>query len=87
MINFKACGYRNLQDFSPPSGGGLNWDNRISSLVNNQTTGTVSKFWDFTNGTSYLGDQKAYGYRENLVYDSAASGGTWNDRISRVFVC
>ncbi|MEU8421705.1 hypothetical protein AB0C15_12600 [Micromonospora sp. NPDC048835] len=54
---------------------------------NNRASGTVSTFWDNANATGLLGYQHAYGYRANLAYDSAAIGGTWNQRIEAVRVC
>ena len=82
---FFNCGTVAMVDFPFPSGG--NWSNTISSLVNNQTAGTISYFWDDTNKTIYLGQQHSYGYRDNLSLDSAASGGNWDNRISMIQVC
>ena len=63
------------------------WDNAVSSLVNNQSSGTISHFYNYTNTTGYIGQQHAYGYRDNLALDTSSSGGNWDNKISRVFVC
>jgi hypothetical protein len=84
-LSLWACGYVNLTSHAYPDGG--SWSDRPSSIVNNQTSGTVSFFWDGTDGSGYLGPQHSYGYRENLSLDVAESGGNWDNRMSRVFVC
>lgn len=82
MAGYYYCGFYNLDYRYWP--GHQWWDtmtNTISSLVNNQTTGTVSVFWDnsYDNGPWF--SETAYGYRDNLVIDG------WNDRISYILVC
>ena len=56
-------------------------NNDTSSLVNNQTAGTISVFWDSLSTYGDWFQQHAYGYRDNLVIDG------WNDRISTVLIC
>lgn len=64
----------------------LFWSHRsmwleISSLVNNQTIGTASGFWENSTMTGPVLWETAYGYRDNLVVDG------WNDRIGFISVC
>lgn len=75
--------YNGCKDVTLPS----YFRNRTQSIKNNRASGTVSTFWDNANASGLLGYQHAYGYRANLAYDSAATGGTWNLRIEAVRVC
>lgn len=70
------CGWTNLGAYPYPGGG--TWADKASSLVNNQTGGAVSFFYD--NGVQVL-DQHSYGYRDNLAYDGV------NDIIDAIRVC
>ena len=84
--DFYYCGFYPLGPRVWP-GSSTNWsygrgmEDSISSLVNNQTPGTVSVFWDSVFGFGSYFTQVAYGYRDNLGIDG------WNDRISSIKVC
>lgn len=81
--DFYYCGFYGLgQRIWPGSGWpGKSLSNSISSLVNNQTRGTVSVFWDSVFSIGSYFTEVAYGYRDNLGIDG------WNDRISSIKVC
>ncbi|MEU1607179.1 peptidase inhibitor family I36 protein [Micromonospora matsumotoense] len=72
------------RDFDLTRWSASNW---ASSIVNNRPSGTVSTFWDNTNSTGLIGYQHAYGFRQNLAFDTASIGGTWDNRISSMRVC
>lgn len=76
---FYYCGFVDLEGLPWTLGWG-DVDNDASSLVNNQTSGTTSVFWDVEGGRASL-SQHSYGYRDNLVIDG------WNDRITYILVC
>jgi hypothetical protein len=74
-IDLFYCGYVNLF-----------WERlsmwrEISSLVNNQTIGTVSAFYETSSSRNPLFWETAYGYRDNLAVDG------WNDQIGYIHVC
>jgi hypothetical protein len=79
---FSACRTVNLVNYG--------FNDRASSIVNNQTPGTVSYFYDSSAPNISL-RQHAYGYRDNLMLDYAEIpgpwGNNWNDRIDRISVC
>jgi hypothetical protein len=81
-LGLYSCRNHNLADYG--------FQDRASSLVNNQTPGTMSYFYDGAAANISL-RQHAYGYRDNLMLDYAAvpgpHGNNWNDRIDRVRVC
>jgi hypothetical protein len=79
-LGFYYCRTVNLADWG--------FSNITSSLINNQTDGTVSYFYDdaYSSSTPILA-QRAYGYRQDLAYDTASDGNNSNDRIDRIKVC
>ena len=79
--NFYYCGFDRLSNNYWSGAFVDSVNNDASSLVNNQTSGTISVFWDDILGGGPSFQQHSYGYRDNLVIDG------WNDRISRVLVC
>ena len=88
-LTWTECGHGviNIGNKAFP-GGGL-WRDKISSVMNNQTSGTWSTFYDWYigGGWDYLKGLKAYGYWRDLAYDTADDGSHMNDRIDGVFVC
>jgi peptidase inhibitor family I36 len=83
-LAFYYCGYVDLYKYR------LNassyWNNKVSSIWNNQSGGVVSWFYD-TNYGGLLGTVSAGNYLQDLTRDRALDGGNWNDRIDRVKVC
>lgn len=77
-IGFYTCGDAHLSNWG--------WADRASSLVNNQTPGTVSWLWDW-GSNSWFGSQTAYGYRRNMNLDYDSSGTSWNNRLDVIRVC
>jgi hypothetical protein len=78
----------NLSAYAHPNGG--NWMNRISSLENNQTAGTMSYFHDLGRPpiTVPVLEQRAYGYRLDLRANfDPISGLSVDNRIDVLDVC
>ena len=79
------CGTYNL--------GHYGFHDKTSSLINNQTNGTVSYFYDYKGwGDPFVNKdpviaQRAYGYRRNLAWDTAYDGRSADNRIDIVKVC
>ncbi|MGW1062392.1 peptidase inhibitor family I36 protein [Micromonospora rubida] len=86
-LSLTRCGWTYLQNYAWPNGG--DWRDKTTSLVNNQTTGVISHFYDsdIYGNQLYLGPQHSYGYRANLAYDTAAVGGSWDERMDDILVC
>lgn len=86
-IVFAACHDVNLGAIAFPSGG--YWNDKISSIVNNQTSGTTSYFFNWYN--TYWGQLLTVGSGSqlaNLALNSSEDGsGSPNDRIDGVHVC
>jgi hypothetical protein len=78
--NLYDCGFIDLR--------GKSGYNKISSYVNNQTAGTVSRFYDIVNGAwKEILNERALGYRQNLDLDTGFDGKNMNDRIKGIRVC
>jgi hypothetical protein len=88
-ITFTTCG-RGVEDLGHmafPRGGV--WNDKVSSIMNNQTSGTWSGFYDWYVGGGWddLKFLKAFGYLRDLSKDKADDGSGMNDRIDGVQVC
>jgi hypothetical protein len=91
--DFFTCQNVNLGDLTMPDG--RPWNDKISSIVNNQTPGTVSRFYDYTGAGNpndpanwYLLASVADGHRlGNLADNNDSHGRSINDRIDIVHVC
>ncbi|MGW4465923.1 peptidase inhibitor family I36 protein [Micromonospora sp. NPDC004704] len=89
-ITFTTCGL-GVENFGPwpfPNGGV--WSDKVSSIMNNQTSGTWSGFYDWRSdggGWDDLKFLKAYGYWRDLSKDKADDGSHMNDRIDAVQTC
>ncbi|MGW3855436.1 hypothetical protein [Micromonospora arida] len=87
---FSVCGREwNLGNYAY-SGGGY-WNDRISSITNQQSSGTTSYFYNY-NGSGNWSKMVTVGskqYRSNLALDTREDGvsGTPNDKIDGVHVC
>ena len=92
-LRFFNCGSYNLFDMRYPDGArgvpGPKWNDRLSSLLNNQTDGTRAHFYDTTgSGVSvHIFSTVAVDRRANLAYDTATDGRPMNDRIDRIVPC
>ncbi|WP_147376283.1 peptidase inhibitor family I36 protein [Micromonospora radicis] len=88
-LNFTVCGREwNLGNYAYP-GGGV-WNDKISSINNNQSSGTWSYFYDHVGNNNWdrILSVAAGTRRANLALDAAESGGgNANDRIDGVHVC
>jgi hypothetical protein len=88
-IAFTKCGLgvQNIGNLAYPHGG--TWSDKVSSIMNNQTPGTWSSFYDWYvgGGWDYLKSLRAYGYLYNLANDRADDGSHMNDRIDGIHVC
>jgi hypothetical protein len=88
-LNFLTCGREwNLGRLAFPGGGF--WNDKISSVINNQTPNTPSFFYDYTGSGNVwvrvLSINSGH-YLRNLAFDTAEGGGGLNDRIDGVHVC
>ncbi len=70
---FWACGYVNLSD--------RGFNDRLTSYKNNQTTGTVSSFYNWEGSWVYKFGSRAYHTEDSLANTP------WNNMIDRVLVC
>ncbi|MBI3898833.1 MAG: hypothetical protein HY308_11115 [Gammaproteobacteria bacterium] len=72
-------------------GNGTQWNNQVSAIINNQTTGTTSHFWDWeNNGWSDVQQNTAYTYWPDLTKISRrelAPTRDMNDVIDAIWVC
>jgi hypothetical protein len=86
-IDFYNCGNKYLSSYFMP--GGVPWNDQVSSIINNQTKGTWSSFFDWDGSSQWIWMKSliAPGHLYNLAWDEAAYGGTMNDRIDMVTVC
>ncbi|GIM90411.1 peptidase inhibitor family I36 protein [Paractinoplanes toevensis] len=88
-IHFTRCGLgvENLGNMAFPRGG--TWSDKVSSIMNNQSSGTWSGFYDWYVGGGWddLKFLKAFGYWRDLSKDKADDGSKMNDRIDGVQVC
>ena len=88
-LTFTRCGLgvQNLGTMAFPGGGA--WNDKVSSVMNNQSSGTWSGFYDWYVGGGWddLKFLKAFGYWRNLAKDKADDGSHMNDRIDGVQVC
>ncbi|MEU4770311.1 peptidase inhibitor family I36 protein [Actinosynnema sp. NPDC023794] len=78
QLSFSICTFRNLGDYAYPGGG--YWYDKVSSFINNQTTGTWSDFynWDGYSDWVYLFSSQAYDARNPTPYENI---------IDAVWVC
>lgn len=87
---FQVCGQEWDLGHTPFPGGG-NWNDRISSISNNQYSPATSYFFNYSgSGTTWdqLLTMPAGTHRTNLALDSSDDGsGSPNDRIDGVHVC
>jgi hypothetical protein len=87
-LNFLTCGREwNLGNYAFPGGGW--WNDKISSVINNQTPGTRSFFYNHisSNNWTRVLSINAGNYLRNLAFDTAEGGGNLNDIIDGVHVC
>lgn len=85
---FTTCGLEWDLGKSAFPGGGV-WNDKISSITNNQSTGVNSYFYNYTGSYwSQLLDVPSGTHRSNLALDSSDDGtGSPNDRIDGIHVC
>jgi hypothetical protein len=87
-LTFLTCGHEwNLGKYAFPGGGF--WNDKISSIVNNQTSGTHSYFYNYTGNNVWARvlSIDAGHYLTDLSKDTAEGGGGLNDKIDGVHVC
>lgn len=92
-IDFYNCGNVNLGDYY--MGDGKQWNDQISSIDNDQTSGVVSVFYNYTGSGDPNSSANwrrvislsAGNYLRNLADNSSADGGNANDKIDIVHVC
>jgi hypothetical protein len=87
---FTVCGREwNLGNVAFPGGG--YWNDRISSITNQQSSGTTSYFYNYNGSGSWsrIVTVAAGNYRSNLALDTREDGGPGspNDMIDGVHVC
>ncbi|MEV4826869.1 hypothetical protein AB0K25_00860 [Micromonospora sp. NPDC049257] len=87
---FTTCGREwNLGNVAYPGGG--YWNDRISSITNQQSSGTTSYFYNHngSNSWSKVVTVASGNYRSNLALDTREDGGSGspNDIIDGVHVC
>lgn len=92
-IDFTVCANRNLGDYRMADGRA--WNDQISSIDNDQTSGVQSRFYNYDGS----GDPNSSAnwalvivvnaghYLRDLSQDSSADGGSANDKIDIVHVC
>lgn len=88
QLNFTTCGREwNLGNVAFP-GGGV-WNDKVSSIINNQTTNTWSYFYDHISNNNWkrIASLNAGHHLANLALDTAEDDGPLNDRIDGVHVC
>lgn len=78
-ISFYTCAFRNLGNYTYPGGG--RWNDKMSSLINNQTSGTRSPFYN------YLGSNNWSLRFTSIAFNSRTSLGSSNNLIDGVRVC
>lgn len=78
-LNLYYCQLVNLGNLTYPGGG--RWNDKVSSLVNNQTSGTRSHFYN------YLGSNSWQFLFTSTAYNERFSLGSNNNKIDRVSVC
>jgi hypothetical protein len=88
-LKFTTCGREwNLGKVAYPGGGW--WNDKISSIINNQSRNTPSFFYNYTgsgNNWQRILSLNSGNYLRNLAWDTAEGGGTPSDRIDGVHVC
>lgn len=79
MLGFYFCGFKDLGGYTFPPGG--RWNDKTSSYVNNQTSGTDSSFhnWNGSSAWVHLFDSEALDWLGNL--------GSHNNVIDGIHVC
>lgn len=90
QLNYTKCGQEvNLGRIAFPGGGW--WNDKVSSIINNQSTGTNSFFYDYSGGTNGtwipIKTVAAPSHASDLSLETDGSGRTLNDRIDGVHVC
>ncbi|MFC4588743.1 peptidase inhibitor family I36 protein [Sphaerisporangium corydalis] len=94
-IRFYTCGSYDLSGYHYPDGAwvgtgaaGAKWNDRFSSLNNNQTTGTRANFYNWEGSWKLVFWTYAPDWRANLAIDKRYdNGGQLNDIIDRVVPC
>ncbi|GII52656.1 hypothetical protein Pth03_10450 [Planotetraspora thailandica] len=94
-IRFYTCGWYDLGGYRYPDGAwvgtgasGAKWNDRISSMTNNQTTGTRANFYNWEGSWKLVFWTYAYDWRANLAIDKRYdNGGPLNDIIDMVVPC
>jgi hypothetical protein len=89
QLNFWRCGDEWNLGLIPFPGGG-SWSDKVSSIINNQTSNTWSYFYDYTGANNVwkrVVSVNADNHLANLALDTAEDGGGLNDRIDGVHVC
>ncbi|WP_406389952.1 peptidase inhibitor family I36 protein [Streptomyces sp. NBC_00887] len=72
-LSFAVCTFRNLSDYG--------FSDRLTSYKNNQTTGTVSQFYNWEGSWAYKFGSTAYHTEDSLANTP------WNNMIDGVNVC
>jgi hypothetical protein len=88
QLNFTTCGREwNLGNVAFPGGGW--WNDKVSSIINNQSTNTWTYFYDYRGSGNWLRvtSLNAGHHLANLELDKAEDNGRLNDRIDGVHVC
>jgi hypothetical protein len=79
---------RNVQPDARLRASGAKWNDRISSMTNNQSTGTRANFYNGEGSWKLVFWTYAYDWRANLGIDKRyGNGGQLNDIIDRVVPC
>ncbi|MEV0811481.1 hypothetical protein [Micromonospora sp. NPDC050200] len=89
-LAFTTCGREwDLGRYGYPTGG--YWNDRISSITNQQSAGTTSYFYNYNGSSSWskIVTVRSGEYRSNLALDTREDGGSGspNDMIDGVHVC
>lgn len=90
QLNYTICGQEvNLGKIPFPGGGW--WNDKVSSIINNQTDGTNSFFYDYSGGTNGtwvpIKTLTAPSHSSDLSLEFDGQGRSLNDRIDGVHVC
>lgn len=90
QLNYTQCHQEvNLGKVAFPGGGW--WNDKVSSIINNQTDGTNSFFYDYSGGSNGtwipIRTVTAPDHASDLSLEKDGSGRTLNDRIDGVHVC